>query len=302
MAVRQAERLPTTLAALQLGITAASIGLGFTAEVITKAGLVPIFERFFPAGTWVLDAAVAALALGVVVTLHTLLGEMVPKNLAIAAPESTARTLSWPTAAIRLVTRPLVPVITGSVALLLRPFGLTPRDEREIAHSTEEISSMLEVSRGEGALDEYDGRLLSRILAFSSTRAGAAMLDWTQVDTVAETATLLELEHAFAATGRGRLPVRTATGQRIIGYVKSSDVGHLGTYGRDQPIPTALIRETVEVDASQHLVTVLERMRKAGRHFAVVAAPDGTTLGIVTMRQVIEVLVGAGSGSNDDNG
>ena len=292
MAVRQAEKLPSTLAALQLGITAASIGLGFTTEVATNAALVPVLERVVPGGGWVVDAAISAVALGVVISLHTLLGEMVPKNLAIAAPESTARWLSLPTAAIRLLTRPLVPVVTGSVALLLRPFGLALRDEREIAHSTEEISSMLEISRAEGALNEYDGRLLSRILEFSNTRAVDAMVDWTRVDTVPETATLLELEHAFAETGRGRLPLRSAAGQRVVGYVKSCDLGLVGTRRQNQPIPTALVRGTVEVGESQGLVAVLENMRKAGRHFAVVAAPDGTTLGIVTMRQVIEVLIG----------
>jgi CBS domain containing-hemolysin-like protein len=295
MAVRQAERLPSTLAALQLGITAASIGLGFITAVATSTALVPILERVFHAGVWIVDVAVSALALGVVVSLHTLLGEMVPKNVAIAAPESTARWLSLPTAAIRLVTRPLVPIVTGSVALL-RPFGLALGDEREIAHSTEEISSMLEISRAEGALNEYDGRLLSRILEFSNTRAVDAMVDWKRVDTVPETATLLALEHAFALTGRGRLPLRASAGQRIVGYVKSCDLGLVGARRQDQPIPAALIRETVEVGESQGLVTVLEHMRKAGRHFAVVAAPDGTTLGIVTMRQVIEVLVGAGAG------
>jgi CBS domain containing-hemolysin-like protein len=295
MAVRQAEKLPSSLASLQLGITAASIGLGFTTEVATSSALVPTLERLFPAATLVVDAAVAALALGVVVSLHTLLGEMVPKNLAIAAPESTARWLSLPTAAIRLVTRPLVPLVTGSVTLLLRPFGLVLRDEREIAHSNEEIGSMLEISRAEGALNEYDGRLLSRILAFSNTRAVDAMVDWTRMDTVPETATFLELERAFALTGRGRLPLRASAGQRIVGYVKSCDLGLVGTHRQHQPIPPSLIRGTVEVGESLGLVTVLEQMRKAGRHFAVVAAPDGTTLGIVTMRQVIEVLIGAGA-------
>jgi len=292
MAVRQAEKLPATLAALQLGITAASIGLGFTTEVATNVAFGPIFERF-PAAALALDAAVSALALGVVVSLHTLIGEMVPKNLAIAAPEGTARASSLSTAAILVLTRPLVPIVTGSVSLLLRPFGLAPRDEREIAHSTEEINSMLESSRAEGALNDYERRLLSRILAFSSTRAADAMVDWTGVDTVSETATVLELEHAFARTGRGRLPLRAAKGQRIVGYVKSCDLGLVEMDRRHQSIATPLIREIVEVDESQHLVSVLELMRKAGRHFAVVAAPDGTTLGIVTMRQVIEILVGA---------
>jgi len=296
MAVRQAEKLPSTLAALQLGITAASIGLGYTTEVATSSALVPLLERVFPAAAWVVEAAVAAVALGVVVSLHTLLGEMVPKNLAIAAPESTARWLSLPTAAIRLLTRPLVPLVTGSVGLLLRPFGLALRDEREIAHSTEEIGSMLEISRAEGALNEYDGRLLSRILAFSNTRAVDAMVDWTRMDTVPEAATLLELERAFASTGRGRLPLRASAAQRVVGYVKSCDLGLVGGHRKGQPIPPALIRGTVEVGESLGLVSVLEHMRKAGRHFAVVAAPDGTTLGIVTMRQVIEVLVGEGDG------
>ena len=279
LAARQAEKLPSTLAALQLGITAASIGLGFTTEVATSAALVPMLGGLFPAAGWLIDAAVAALALGVVVSLHTLLGEMVPKNLAIAAPERTARWLSVSTAAIRVVTRPLVPLVTGTVSLLLRPFGLALSDEREIAHSTEEIGSMLEISRAEGALNEYDGRLLSRILEFSNTRAIDAMVDWSRMDTVPETATLLEVERAFASTGRGRLPLRASVGQRIVGYVKSCDLGLVGAHRQQQPIPTALIRGTVEVGEALGLVSVLEQMRKAGRHFAVVAAPDGTTLG-----------------------
>jgi len=295
MAVHQAEKLPPTLASLQLGITAASIGLGFITEVATNGALVPLLEPLFPAAAFVVDTAVAAVSLGLVVSLHTLLGEMVPKNLAIAAPESTARSLSLSTAAIRLLTRPLVPLVTSSVSLLLRPFGLALRDEREVAHSTEEIGSMLEIARAEGALNEYDGRLLSRIIAFSTTRAIDAMVEWKRMDTVPETATLLELERAFGATGRGRLPLRASAGQRIVGYVKSCDLGLIGTHRQYQLIPPALIRGTVEVEESLGLVAVLEHMRKAGRHFAVVAAPDGTSLGIVTMRQVIEVLVGAGA-------
>ena len=119
LAIRHAQRLPKTLAALQLGITAASIGLGFTLEAAVEAILQPFVGHVPAAVTVAFDAVAAVLAIAIVSGLHTLLGEMVPKNLAIAAPEASARWLSVPTSVTAWLATPLVPLLWGTTRQLL---------------------------------------------------------------------------------------------------------------------------------------------------------------------------------------
>ena len=291
LALRHSERLPRTLAALQLGISTASIGLGFTTEAAVEAALTPAADALLPETTWLAEAAAAGVGLAAVVSLHTLLGEMVPKNLAIAAPETSARWLAPSTSAAAWLFRPLVPAVTEGARLLLAVMHVEPRGQHDVAHTADEIVAMLETSRAEGAIREYDERLMSRIVAFSRTSAEEAMVPWSRLETVPEAATLSELETAFTRTRRGRLPLRARDGQRIVGYIKSCDLGAVAG-GREARIPRSVVRETAEVRQSDPLVQVLQTMRRAGRHFAVVRGQDGSTLGIVTMRQVIEALIG----------
>ncbi len=117
------------------------------------------------------------------------------------------------------------------------------------------------------------------------------MVPWHDVTTVPETATVADLEARFAETRRGRLPIRAATEDRIVGYVKSCDLGLVAEGEREAALPASLIRGVVTLDESATVVTALESMRAAGRHFAVVTAPDGSSRGIVTMRSVIELLL-----------
>lgn len=290
-AIRHARRLPRTLAALQLGISAASIGLGFTLGAVVELALEPVLGKFPPGWALFIDAVVAALALVVVSGLHTLFGEMVPKNLAIAVPEPAARWLSAPTSAVVWLATPLVPVLWGATNLLLKALRVESRSEIDVAHSADEIRTMLDASRSEGMIREYDERLLTRILSFSQMNASQVMVPWSQVVTVPETVTVSELERAFAETGRGRLPVQALGRERIVGYVKSCDLAQVSSDLRDQPIPRSLIRELVQVDSSSRVVVALEEMRRAGRHFAVVTGPSGSHEGIVTMRGVIELLM-----------
>ncbi len=290
-AIRHARRLPRTLAALQLGISAASIGLGFTLEAIVEAGLQPVVGHVPPAASVAFDAVAAALALAIVSGLHTLFGEMVPKNLAIAEPEASARWLSLPTSVTVWLATPFVPLLWGSTSLLLRLLRVESPSEIEAARSAGEIRSILDASRTEGLIRDYDERLLKRILAFSQMRLSQAMVPWSEVVAVPERSSVADLERAFAESGRGRLPLRAAADHRIIGYVKSCDLGLVHGDDRNKPIQARLIRDAVYVDEAAGVVAALEVMRRAGRHFAVVMDPSGAHLGIVTMRSVIELLI-----------
>ena len=289
-AIQHARRLPRTLAALQLGISAASIGLGFTLEAAVETSVQPVVGHIPAAATVAFDAAAAVLALAIVSGLHTLFGEMVPKNLAIAAPESSARWLSIPTSATVWLASPFVPLLWGTTSLLLRLMRVDAPAEIEASRSAEEIRSILSASRSQGLIRDYDERLLTRILAFSQMRLSQAMVPWSDVVTVPESSSVADLERAFSETGRGRLPLQESAAQRITGYVKSCDLGLVHGDRRHLPIEARLIREVVYVDESEGVVAALEQMRRAGRHFAVVTGPGRAHVGIVTMRGVIELL------------
>ena len=290
-AIRHARRLPKTLAALQIGISAASIGLGFTLEALVASIFEPVLGQIDLQRTVAIDALVAALALIVVSGLHTLFGEMVPKNLAIAAPERVARWLAVPTSVAVWLATPLIPFVWGSTSLVLKALRIESPGEVEVARSADEIRTMLDASHAEGVIRDYDERLLNRILSFSQMRVAEVMVPWSQVVTAPEAATVAELERAFADSGRGRLPIRASGGQRIIGYVKSCDLALVPSADRDRTVPRGLIRDAVQVEATARIVDTLEQMRKAGRHFAVVTGADGSHVGIVTIRSVIELLI-----------
>ena len=280
-AIKHSASLPKTLAALQIAISVASIALGFTLEAIVDASLAS------PA----LGVAIAIVAVAITSALHTVFGQMLPKNLAFAAPERMARALAIPTSAARWMSSPIVPLLGGGTRLVLRALRIETAATIEVARSAEEIRTMLETSHAEGTIREYDEALLGRILAFAELRATEAMVPWREVTTVPETATVAELEARFAETRRGRLPIRSAKQDRIVGYVKSCDLGLVSDIDRDMPVPPSILRGVVNIDESATVVTALESMRAAGRHFAVVTAADGSTSGIVTMRSVIELLL-----------
>lgn len=290
-AIRHARRLPKTLAALQIGISAASIGLGFTLEALVASIFEPLLGQIDLQRTVAIDVLIAAFALIVVSGLHTLFGEMVPKNLAIAAPERVARLLSVPTSVAVWLATPLIPFVWGSTNLVLKALRIESPSEVEVARSADEIRTMLDTSHAEGVIRDYDERLLNRILSFSQMRVEEVMVPWSDVVTAPETATVAELERAFADSGRGRLPIHASDSQRIIGYVKSCDLALVPSADRDRVVPRGLIRDAVQVQATARIVETLELMRRAGRHFAVVAGADGAHVGIVTIRSVIELLI-----------
>jgi CBS domain containing-hemolysin-like protein len=290
-AIRHARRLPRTLAALQIGISAASIALGFTLEAMVASIFEPLLGRLDLQRTVAIDAAIAAFALIIVSGLHTLFGEMVPKNFAIAAPERVARWLAVPTSLVVWLATPLVPFVWGSTSLVLKALRIEPPNEVEVARSADEIRTMLDASHAEGVIRDYDERLLNRILSFSQMRVEQVMVPWSQVVTAPQNATVAELEAAFAESGRGRLPLRAVEAQRIIGYVKSCDLALVPHGDRDRVVPRRLVRDAVHVEATARIVDTLEQMRKAGRHFAIVTGEGGGHVGIVTIRSVIELLI-----------
>jgi CBS domain containing-hemolysin-like protein len=280
------ERVSDLLAATQLGITIASTGLGAVAEP-ALAGLIdgPL-ERLGLDGRAAHGAA-AALALVIVVYLHVVLGELVPKNLAMAGPDRAAL---WFTPPLMAIARPVAPVIRFLNWLangLVRLVGVTPKPEVASAFTADEVASIVEKSTDSGVLSDDEG-LLAGSLEFSNRTAGEVAVPLAEVVTVPADVTPEDLEHMVARRGYSRFPV--VAGGELVGYLHIMDVLSAAGDERRQPVPAWRIRPLTEVEAGEEVEDVLVVMQRTGAHLVRLAAPAPP--GVIFMEDIIEELVG----------
>ncbi|GAA4857734.1 hemolysin family protein [Actinomycetospora straminea] len=209
--LRASEHLSMMLAAAQLGITICSLALGSLGEPAVAHQLEAVLE---PLGvpTVVTRALSFAIALAIVTILHIVIGEMVPKNIAIAGPERTSLWLVPALVAFLKVTRPVIVVLNWCANHVLRLFGVTPVDEREAAYTPQEIAEMLSESRREGLLDASQTRRLTQALSSAEHTVADVMIPLDRVTVLPPNPTVGAVEEAVARTGFSRFPVQAPLG------------------------------------------------------------------------------------------
>jgi CBS domain containing-hemolysin-like protein len=289
-ALRAMQRIPLMIAGAQLGITICSLGLGAIAEPALAHLLVVPFE-------WVHlpEAAVHpvafVLALGIVVFAHTVLGEMVPKNLTLAGPEQAVLWLGPPMLMFCLATKPVLVTMQWAARTILGLWHIEATEAVKTVFTAEELAGLVSQARTEGLLDPEEHARITGALALSKRTARDALQPWTTVTTVAEDVSPASLEVLATRTGRSRFPVVERTSRRVLGFVHVKDV--LGFVGpqRREPIPTELIRPLPIVPPERTLAELLLRMRRERRHMVLVS--DGVRpLGVVTLDDVLTAVVG----------
>lgn len=291
--IRAGENLSLMLAGAQLGITVCSILLGRVGE----PAVAHLLEAPFGAvgiPDSVLHTVSFLIALGVVVTLHVLLGEMVPKNIAIAGPESTAMLLIPVYLVWIRVARPFIAFYNWCANTTLRAFRVEPKDELEVTVSTVELSEMIAESLSEGLLDPEEHGRLTRALQIRTRVVDdvAIPLDEIRVVTAAEAGrgpTVAAIERALADTGYSRFPVTDAAGV-ITGYVHIKDVLPL-IDDPDAVVDREMVRPLPTVPSSMPLTTALSRLRRDNSHLALVTTGD-TITAMVALEDLVEDLVG----------
>lgn len=201
------EQLSMMLAAAQLGITICSLALGSLGEPAVAHQLEAVLE---PVGvpSVVIHPLAFVVALAIVTVLHIVVGEMVPKNVAIAGPERTSLWLVPPLVAFGKVTRPVIVVLNWIANHVLRVFGVTPVDERESAYTPQEIAEMLSESRREGLLDASQTRRLTQALSSAEHTVADVMIPLDRVTVLPAHPTVGAVEEAVARTGFSRFPVQ----------------------------------------------------------------------------------------------
>ncbi len=293
--IRAGERLPLMFAGAQLGITVASILLGRIGEPAV-ADLLQMPFGLLGLPPAVLHTVSFVIALVIVVTLHVLMGEMVPKNIAIAGPEKAAMLLIPAYLAYVRAARPFIAFYQRCANLILRVLRVEPRDELAITVSMAELGEMIAESVSEGLLDREEHTRLTRALQIRHRVVADVAIAVAEIRSVPAAATgsgptVKVVQQELARTGFSRFPVVAVDGT-FIGYLHIKDVLSLG----DDPAATidlAAVRPLPRVPGSLPLAEGLSRLRRTKSHLALVTGADGRVAGMVALDDLIEDLVGA---------
>lgn len=276
------------LAAAQLGITVCSLLLGALAEP-TVAGLLhgPFHALGVSPGLTHLASYLIALAL--VVFLHMVVGEMVPKNIALAGPEKAALWLGPPLDRLARLLGPVIAFLNAFANLVLRLFRVEPRDEVESVFTSEQLAHLVEDSREAGLLAPREQERLEDALELGRRPVTDVLLPPEKLVTVDASVTPRRVEDLAVSTGYSRFPITGGDGV-YLGYLHVKDVLELDD--RNAPVPPQLWRRMTAVRDRTALDDALGAMRRAAAHLAAVVGRDGRTLGLVTLEDVLEELVG----------
>jgi CBS domain containing-hemolysin-like protein len=282
--------LNAQLAGAQLGITMASLLLGFVAEPAFAELIESLIGDFVDLPDAVLHGIGFGLGLGIVVFLHILVGEMVPKNLAIAQPEQTLLWLVIPNRAYVVVFSPVVRVLNIAANAIVKLLGVEPRDELATSRSAEEIANIVSASRQEGLIADVEHQLLTGALDLGDRPVRAVMVPRDRVVAVPRSATPAEAEQVVTASGHSRLLVHGGDLDDVLGFLHAKDLLTVPAGARTLPLPLGRIRPVLVAAGDETLTAVLVAMQRARVHVAVIH--EGATTGIVTLEDVLEALVG----------
>jgi CBS domain containing-hemolysin-like protein len=283
------EHVSLMLACAQLGITVCSTSLGVVAE---------------PAIAHLIEGPLVALglsedlaqpigfigALAIVVFAHVVLGEMVPKNLAVAGPERAVLWFGPPLVVVGRAVAPIIRTLNWLANHTLRLFRVEPRDEVMSAFTAEEVQSIVERSRAEGLLVDDQG-LLTGAIEFSDRSAQEVMVPVADLVPVRLGMSPDDVERLVGRTGFSRFPVMDDA-DALVGYLHVKDVLYAGADDRHDPVPAWRVRELAVATPDEEVEDALVAMRRSGAHLARVDDAGGEPLGIVFLEDILEELVG----------
>jgi len=283
--------LSTQLSAAQVGITVTNLAIGFMAEPAI-AGLIegPLKS------VGISDGAVTGVAVAIAFTLANgltmVFGELVPKNLAIARPLQTARTVQGFQRGFTTVFGPLVRLANNTANAILRRIGIEPQEELASARSPEELGSLVRRSAQQGTLGLPTATLLEKSLEFGERRADDVMTPRVRVETLSPDDPVISVIEAARESGRSRFPVVEDGEEEVVGIVHVKHAVSVPHERRHEVRVRDVMANPVLVPSTMELDPLLTELRKVGLQIAVVVDEFGSFDGIVTLEDLIEEIVG----------
>jgi CBS domain containing-hemolysin-like protein len=296
--IRGLKRTSTHLSSAQLGITLTTLTTGFLVE--------PALSRFLTPSLTAIGlprSAIPVVATIIAVTIATLLsmiiGELVPKKLALALPRQVGKVVIPLQLAFTAVFKPFVRVLNGTANLILRAVGIEPKEELSSARTAEELRTLVRRSASEGSLDRDTATLLARTLVFSGHIAADVMTPRPRVAGVALADSADAVLALASSTGFSRFPVYEEDIDDIVGIVHVKQAVSVPRERRAQVPVSALQSEALRVPETMKLDTLLGELRARGFQMAVVVDEYGGTAGVATLEDLVEELVGEVADEHD---
>lgn len=280
--------LDAYLSVCQLGITLASLGLGWLGEPAVAALLRPALALAGVTNPAVVSSLSVAVGFTIITLLHVVFGELVPKSVSIQKAEATVLFLAVPMRIFYVLCYPLVTVMNGISNFFLRLAGLSSASDAEQPHSSEELRMLIMDSSREGQIEESEGRMLGNIFSFYKKMATDIMVHRMDVSAL-DVDGGVEAALAMAEeSGHTRFPVYEKNRDNIIGFIHVKDLLHLSRASSLREI----LREPLYAYETAHLDQLLERMQSKRQQFCVVVDEYGLWQGVFTMEDIVEAIVG----------
>ncbi len=287
--------LDSFISATQLGITLASLALGWIGEPTIAHFLEPYFT-FLPKEAAIISAHSLSIVIAftIITFLHIVLGELAPKTIALQRAEVMSMIIIAPLTVFTKVFRPFIWVLNGAGSLVLKAFGFTAPSGHQLVHSEEEIRMLLAQSAESGVIPKKEAEMVYSVFRLGDTSIKQIMVPRTEIVAFNVSTSLKEMIKRVERKLHSRFPVYEHAIDTIIGFVHIKDIYKqlLKTDGNKRLLETRLIREIIRVPETKRIDEVLLDMRKKRIHIAVVNDEYGGTSGIVTLEDILESLVG----------
>jgi CBS domain containing-hemolysin-like protein len=291
IALEVTSKLDAYLSATQLGITLASLGLGWLGEPAIATLLNPLFEKYLGWDSVVTHSVSAAIAFILITFLHIVLGELIPKSLAIQNAETAALATAGPNKLFYKVFYPVIKALNGLATFVLRILKIEPANESDLAHSEEELRMLVDASQRNGVLDKMEGKLLDNVFEFSDRVVSEVMVPRQDMVCIFTEDSLGEALAVVKKYGHTRYPLCEENKDNVIGLVHMRDLLNLTDNPEINSIKQVK-RDILVVPEGMPISHLVQKMRLQRTHLAVVVDEFGGTAGMVTIEDLLEELVG----------
>lgn len=288
------QHLDGYLAATQLGITLASLGLGWVGESVMEHIITNVLTFFNANPATIASMASTAspiIAFTVITIMHIVFGELAPKSIAIQRPIGVTMVIAFPLHVFYLIFRPFIVLLNGFANALLKLFGINAIGSHEAAHTSEELQYLLEQGKESGALNLNEHELIKNVFDFNERVVKHIMVPRTKISGIEQNTPVAELIDTLVKEGYSRMPIYDETIDKIIGVIHAKDILPLLAQKKELVLKD-IIRKPYLIPETKKINDLMAEFQLRRIQIAIVLDEFGGTAGMVTLEDIVEELVG----------